>query len=442
MTESRNRAVVIGASIAGLLTGRVLSDHFDEVVLLEKSSLSAGSGPRKAVPQGNHVHMILTPTYRALQQLLPGLVDDLVSNGASVFDAGTDARVLIFGKALANGQTSQPIIGSTRPFFEHHLRQRVGSIEGLEIRPNTRFANWIFDRDTKRIRGVVANNGGDEYAVSADLVVDARGRASSLGAELCDLGFEAPEVDTVGVQLTYTSRFFRINGTSPDWDLLFVPAYAPDMNQGGVISRVENDAWLVTQFGYFGDHAPIDDDGFLAFARQLEVPDLADFIASAEPLSDCRKYGVRDCRMSRYEKLREFPERMLAIGDTVCNLNPVYGQGMTKAAKEAIFLNTSLTQHMEATGTLDGFADRFRRELPAVGANWAWRLTTGADMGFRDAIGNRRTLDMLTAQFMKRLLLRAIHDVDARRQVFDATMLMIPPRSLLNPRTILHAIGF
>jgi len=63
-------------------------------------------------------------------------------------------------------------------------------------------------------------------------------------------------------------------------------------------------------------------------------------------------------------------------------------------------------------------------------------------MGFRDAIGNRRTLDMLTAQFMKRLLLRAIHDVDARRQVFDATMLMIPPRSLLNPRTILHAIGF
>lgn len=87
----KTRAVVLGASIAGLFAGRVLANYFDEVILIDKEELDEGAVARKAVPQGNHVHVIFTPTYAVLQDFFPGLVDDLVSHGVSVQDAGRDA---------------------------------------------------------------------------------------------------------------------------------------------------------------------------------------------------------------------------------------------------------------------------------------------------------------------------------------------------------------
>ena len=39
-------AVVIGASMAGLATARVLADHFDAVTVLDRDPLPEGTGPR------------------------------------------------------------------------------------------------------------------------------------------------------------------------------------------------------------------------------------------------------------------------------------------------------------------------------------------------------------------------------------------------------------
>ena len=117
MKNKQGRAVVLGASVAGLLAGRVLADFFDEVVLLDKESLHEGPIPRKAVPQGNHIHGILTPTFHTLKRFLPELIQDLVDGGAHVFDGGRDWRFHTFGNFLANGETGQTLIGSTRPFL-------------------------------------------------------------------------------------------------------------------------------------------------------------------------------------------------------------------------------------------------------------------------------------------------------------------------------------
>ena len=50
------RAIVIGASIAGLAAARVLSDHFREVILIERDELDTSKEPRRGVPQGRHTH--------------------------------------------------------------------------------------------------------------------------------------------------------------------------------------------------------------------------------------------------------------------------------------------------------------------------------------------------------------------------------------------------
>ncbi len=112
------RAVIVGASVAGLFAGRVLADHFDEVLLLDKETLNQGPSPRKAVPQGNHIHGILTPTFHNLKRFLPELIDDLIRNGAHMFDGGRDWKFHVYGNFLMKGETGQALIGSTRPFLK------------------------------------------------------------------------------------------------------------------------------------------------------------------------------------------------------------------------------------------------------------------------------------------------------------------------------------
>jgi len=441
MPDCRKRAVVVGASVAGLLAGRVLTDFFDDVILIDKGRLKEDATPRKAIPQGNHVHVLMTPAYRALRALIPGLIEDLAESGAPVFDAGDGARVMIFGKPLANGRTNQPIIGSTRPFFEHHLRQRVIRHKNLRVLAGHRFAHWTTDRSTSRVTGVVTTCGDVATEIPADIVVDARGRGSSLASELRTMGYESPAADLVGINLGYTSRIYRVARAVPDWKVLFVPACPPAQPRGAVVARVEGENWVVTQFGYFGENPPANEVGFHRFAQALGIPDVADFLVSAKPVSDFQTLRLRQCRMSRLENLRRFPDRLLALGDTVCKLNPVYAQGISKAAKEAIFLSESLAAHLDSRASLDGYSDRFRIALPEVAASWAWQLTAGVDLVFPEAVGDRRLADRMMVGYVKRLMLRATRDLDARRRIFDATMLMKPPETLLAPRLLMHAIG-
>ena len=198
----------------------------------------------------------------------------------------------------------------------------------------------------------------------------------------------------------------------------------------------------MTQFGYFGDHAPANDDGFLAHARALAVPDIAEFLELGEPLTDFHTFGTKQCKMVRFEKLQSFPERLLVIGDAVCSLNPIYGQGVTKAANEAGHLCDALSIHLERVDSLDGFSDEFRRSLPGAGAEWAWRLTSGADLGYPQTTGKRVPIGPFMGWYMKRLFLRSATSLHARMRLFDTLMLVKSPAHLFKPGMIRHALGF
>lgn len=422
--------------------GRVLADYFDEVLLIDKEPLDRGVEPRRAVPQGNHIHGILTPMYTALESLLPGFVDDLVAAGANLFDSGAGTRFHIFGTQLRNGHTDQPLIGCTRPFFEHHLRQRIQSLANIQIRSGQRFDRWVTSDDQARVVGLETIGAAGTDKLAADLVVDARGRASALQKELPTMGFAAARQEVIGIDLGYTSRLFEAPGFSPDWELLIVNQSPPDVWINAVVQKVEGDRYIGTQVGYFGDHAPADDAGYMEFAKRLPTQEFADFLRVANPVTDYQRFGTRDCRMTRYEELARFPANLLVVGDAVCSLNPVYGQGMTKAANEAVQLHQSLAEHLGRNRTLDGFTVEFQKRLPGVGAEWAWQMTTAADLQFERTVGDRSRNNWLMNWYMKRLFLRATENVQVRKRVFDATMLVKPPQSLTTPRMIMHAIGF
>ena len=90
-TVGRN-AVVMGASMAVLLAARVLADSFDRVTVLDRDDLPDGPAARQGVPQGRHPHGLLARGVDVLEELLPGLTDDVVAHGALPGDLQADVR--------------------------------------------------------------------------------------------------------------------------------------------------------------------------------------------------------------------------------------------------------------------------------------------------------------------------------------------------------------
>ena len=57
----------------------------------------------------------------------------------------------------------------------------------------------------------------------------------------------------------------------------------PSIPRGGALFPVEGGRWLVTLAGIGGEAPPIDDEGFLAFARTLRSPIMYEAIRQAQP---------------------------------------------------------------------------------------------------------------------------------------------------------------
>jgi 2-polyprenyl-6-methoxyphenol hydroxylase-like FAD-dependent oxidoreductase len=123
MTDNTNHAVVIGASIAGLLAACAVSDHFDKVTILEREVLPPPGQGRKAVPQGRHLHALLPGGLAAIEHLLPGFQAELVAGGAVRCDSMQEIRFVASGHAMTRDAASATNILASRPYIEGHLRQ-------------------------------------------------------------------------------------------------------------------------------------------------------------------------------------------------------------------------------------------------------------------------------------------------------------------------------
>src|SRR5690348_7170752 len=88
------RAIVIGGSIAGLMSARVLADHFEHVVVLERDYIVEEPAIHKSIPQGNHLHALLLGGQQILSRLYPRFTDKLQSLGALRLRMGKDNAIL------------------------------------------------------------------------------------------------------------------------------------------------------------------------------------------------------------------------------------------------------------------------------------------------------------------------------------------------------------
>jgi 2-polyprenyl-6-methoxyphenol hydroxylase-like FAD-dependent oxidoreductase len=88
-----------------------------------------------------------------------------------------------------------------------------------------------------------------------------------------------------------------------------------------------------------------DGDEFLAYAQKLNTPTVYNAMKGAKRLSEVARYSFPESKWRHFARLDSFPRALLPIGDAICSLNPVYGQGITVAVQEANALRRLLSVH-------------------------------------------------------------------------------------------------
>ncbi|WP_226008079.1 FAD-dependent oxidoreductase [Natrinema salinisoli] len=426
LPESREKAVVSGASIAGLLAGRILADRFTEVTIIERDYLPTEPVVRRGVPQGAHPHALLEAGRATLEDLFPGFGEDLIAAGGVVVDFASDVNFYGEGDFLAHGSTPMETYSATRPLIEQVVREHVSNLDGVHIRSGCQVTDYLLDDTGTAVEGVVLREGSEQTEITADLVVDATGRTSRTPTWLENHGYTPPEVEEVRIDVAYSTTF--IERPADDLRTFLVPPSSPH-TRGGMAAPVEGNRWVVSVHGVHGDHPPTDSEGLVEFAANLLTPEVRHLLDDHRQVStDIEYYPFPTNRRYRYGDLDRFPDGLVVIGDAIASFNPIYGQGMSVAALEALELHQAL-----ARDGLEDLPPRFFDRAEEV-IDMAWLLAAGSDFAFPQTTGPKPFGTDLISWYLTRLIHKAHTDSTLSSAFFRVLTMEQPPTTLLRPR--------
>lgn len=304
-------AVVIGAGMAGLWAGRILSDYFGRVTIIDRDRFPEQPARRKGVPQARHAHTLLARGQRVLEGLFPNLDTELAAAGAPRIDWTQDCLSFFRTGWVRRYRSGLVTRTCSRDLLEWSVRRAMAGIGTVRFLEEREVTGLIFDKQADCVTGMhlrgrrqSSEEDGDDETVLADLVVDASGRDSRTPEWLEALGFGRVRETVVNPFLGYASRLYRRPPElAADWRAMVVSNVPPDQPRGGVIYPIEDGCWLVTLAGIARDYPPTDEAGFLDFAQRLATPTLYEAIRAAEPLSPVWGYRRTENRLRHYEWL-------------------------------------------------------------------------------------------------------------------------------------------
>jgi 2-polyprenyl-6-methoxyphenol hydroxylase-like FAD-dependent oxidoreductase len=417
--------IVVGASVAGLLAARALADHVDHVAVVERERLDDAPVPRGHVPQGRHLHLLLSAGLDLLVGWFPGIDDELESLGAVRVD-GTRAWVHQSGGYRARGDWGRPVLSLTRPLLEQVVRRRVAALGTVTLRDGVVVER--VEAGAGRVTGVVV----DGEVHHADLVVDCSGRSSRIAHHLASSGVLAPPVSRVPIDCAYVSGFLPRSTDDFDGSFLVCGTSPPDSFRIGALLPVEGDRWMVTLAGVHGDVPGTDPDEVLSFARSLPTPAVGQLLERLGPLSSTTSYRFPSSQRRHYERVPAPPAGLVTLGDAACSFNPVYGQGMSCAALQAEALATAVA---DLGVRCDVLPARFHRSTAQI-IDAPWAIAVGADFLHPRTVGPKPAGTDLANRYSQRLV-RATHRSVTLARTFNRVVNLVePPTSLARPSVV------
>jgi 2-polyprenyl-6-methoxyphenol hydroxylase-like FAD-dependent oxidoreductase len=410
----RNRAVVLGASMGGLLAARTLADFYESVTVVERDQLPEGPMSRRGVPQGKHPHALLGKAVEIIGDLFPGIFDQLVADGAVKWDDGDLSRFRstfsghLMVRSTIPDPTSLTDYHLSRPLLEHAVLRAVRDIPNVKILEQHDVVGITADDDRARVTGARVHRHGS--------------------VDLEQLGYRAPRVDDVHVQIAYATMPVRIPpGTIRE---LVVGNY-PIASRSSMLGMLacENDMYLVLGGTVGGGAAPVDRNELLDFIEPLAPRHIMAALRTAEPLGDVVQYRIPSNRWRRYDKLSRVPDGLLVFGDAICSFNPIYGQGITVAALEAQVLRDCLHR-----GTRD-LPRRFYRKA-AEKIRVAWQTAVSSDLALPQVPGRRPLSVRIMNTYMDWVLTATETDPTVAQQFLRVVWMLDAPSALFRPEFV------
>ena len=436
------RAIVLGASMAGLMAARVLSDHADEVLVIERDASEESTLPRPGVPQGSQVHALLPAGHMQLDRWFPGFTAEATAAGATNPDPEA-IRNYVNGvlRPLPPRDSLGISLVSTRPFLESLVRRRTLAIGNIRL-VHGRADGIDFTGD--RVSAVrYQPTGADQPAdapvstETADLVVDATGRSSRLSDWLGAAGWPQPPMRRMPIKLNYASALFKQDPKISDIGISIAqnqPGSGQPPRQGGVLA-VEGDRWLVLVAGYADDRPTRDLEDFRKRCRDDFPPAFGQIADHGELLGEVMTYHQADSRRRDYDQLERIPAGLIVAGDAVASFNPVYGQGMTSATLHA----SCLSAYLRSGPALDQPARAYFDEVRVV-VDAAWQVSTFADLELPHVDGPYPRGYRLVKWISGLVFQAAAGDPHVNIQFNRVTTMLDHPTALARPQTLLRAL--
>jgi hypothetical protein len=195
----------------------------------------------------------------------------------------------------------------------------------------------------------------------------------------------------------------------------------------------EGDRWIVTLIGHFGQATPLDLNGFVEYARTLPAPYIYEVVRDSQPVSEPVSGRFPASVRYRYERLARFPDGFLVFGDAISSFNPIYGQGMSVAALEAIELAAALRKDSA------GLARRFFRRVAKV-VDMPWTISVGNDLRMPETVGPRNAGVNFINWYIAKLY-KAAHSERIPAMAFiEVANLLAPPPSVMRPMVVVGVL--
>lgn len=348
-------AIVMGGGMAGLLSAAGLAGQFEQVTIIDRDELRTEGpealAPRRGVPHGGVVHRLLALGERRIEELLPGLREELLAAGSEEW--------------IRDAQ-EQGSLALTRPVLEGVIRRRVLALPSVTARQGA-VAGLLTEDEGRRVSGV-AVRGGAAGELRGDLVVDAAGRSSRAAGWVEGLGAGRPRALSTRVHVAYTClRLHLREGALPEGGQDLVAPATEELPLTVELEPCGSGEHILSVSGTSRNLPPTDLAGLREVVAQVRDPRIAAALEGAEPVGEPTAAKAAGSHRLRWEAVPDAPEGLVHVGDASAAFTPLYAQGMTMAAVGAVALRDAVRAAAEgAAGVLPpGFAAEFHRELAA-----------------------------------------------------------------------------
>ena len=388
-------AVVIGGGIAGMCSAKVLVDHYDRVVLLERDKYPDGVSERRGVPQSKMFHTLLERGRREIEAIFPGFHKLLDERKMPKVAFGFNCALMTprgWGRNLP--VPVQRSLFCTRGMLESTMRDLFKSESKIEVIQESNVTGLsVTDTGSRKVvTGLTYKQKGQPEVASldAELVVDASGASSKAAQWLKQSGIEPPVEHELDPLLTYGGQLYKLKDGArfpKNWwwtHGAFIQRVPPDDNVAAHLIRQEHDLWLLTMVAGDGLDIPKDDDGIRTFLGNMRSPLIHDMLPYFEALGPVTSYRLPKNRWKYYERWQNPPSGFIAIGASTCVFNPNQGQGMSVAAGDAGILRDCLRE----TTSPEQLPVLFFKQQAKFQVN-AYKLACSNDLKFRTVKGPR-----------------------------------------------------